>query len=308
MVVSAVGHHLEDLMGLVGDIAGAFGLNFRDQLINGALRLVGIKGKANHAIRLAAELSKGITKDGFDLSKVNKGVVARNALKAFGVNSPIATLGLTAALKVIPKGFLKGAGAGGMGTVLAALGGTALAGTAAAGLASNKLGLGSLLAGALQPGQMAGTLFGLLAGDNKANVRSALGMQRANGGPGSMFAALPKPAFFEDIIAALMVDFVKDKQAEVEGKLKNLQKRSEKGKEAKNQAGGAATGLLRKVIPGVGRANDQATDGNSDSRNIEFEMIKNEVQKMSQMQQAMSNVLNTMHEQAMNAIRQIKAG
>ena len=296
-------------MGLIGDIAGAFGIS-KTGILAGALKMVGVPDKAAHAIGLAAELARGITKDGFDLSKVNKGALARHGLKAFGVNSPLATLGLTAALNVIPKGFLGGGaalGAGGIGAILAGLGGAALGGSALSGLANSQLGLGSMLMGVLgNPKDMAGTAFGFLAGDNKANVRSALGMQRANGGPGSMFASLPKPAFFEDIIAALMVDFVKDKQDEVEGKLKDLQKRSEKGKSAENQAGGAVTGLARKVIPGVGGANDAATDGNSDSRNIEFEMIKNEVQKLTQMQQAMSNVLNTMHEQAMNSIRQIK--
>ena len=295
-------------MGLIGDIAGAFGIS-KTGILAGALKMVGVPSQAAHAIGLAAELARGITKDGFDLSQVNKGALARHGLKAFGVNSPLATLGLTAALNVIPKGFL-GAGAalatGGLGGIIAGLGGAALGATALGGLAKSQLGIGSLLMGVLKPGQMAGTAFGFLAGDDKANVRSALGMQRANGGPGSMFAALPKPAFFEDIIAALMVDFVKDKQDEVEGKLKDLQKRSEKGKSAENQAGGGVMGLVRKVIPGAGRANDAATDGNSDSRNIAFEMIKNEVQKLTQMQQAMSNVLNTMHEQAMNSIRQIK--
>jgi hypothetical protein len=70
------------------------------------------------------------------------------------------------------------------------------------------------------------------------------------------------------------------------------------------------TGLLSKVpvVGGLVSGGTQAAqDGNSDSRNIQFEIIKNEIQKLSQMQQAMSNVLNTMHEQAMSAIRQIKA-
>jgi hypothetical protein len=293
-------------MGLIGDLAGAFGIS-KTGILAGALKMVGMPDKAAHAIGLAAELSRGFTKDGFDFDKVNKGALSRHALKAFGVNSPLATLGLTAALKVLPKGFLGGAGLPSIAGLTAALGGTALAGTALAGLAGQQLGITSMIAGLAQPKDLAGTAFAFLAGDQAGKMRGALGMQRAGGGPGSAFAALPKPAFFEDIVAALMVDFIRDKQEEVEGKLKDLQKRSEQGKSAGNQAGGTATGLARKVIPGVGRANDAATDGNSDSRNIEFEMIKNEVQKMTQMQQAMSNVLNTMHEQAMGAIRHIKA-
>lgn len=42
--------------------------------------------------------------------------------------------------------------------------------------------------------------------------------------------------------------------------------------------------------------------GGDDSRNIEFEMIKNEVQKLSSMQEATTN---TMHELAASAIRNI---
>jgi hypothetical protein len=42
------------------------------------------------------------------------------------------------------------------------------------------------------------------------------------------------------------------------------------------------------------------------ARNVEFERIKSDIQKLSQMQQAMSNVLDTKHEQAMQAIRHIK--
>lgn len=295
-------------MGLVGDIAGAFGIS-KTGILAGALKMVGVPDKAAHAIGLAAELARGFSKDGFDFDKVNKGALARHALKAFGINSPLATLGLTAAMKIVPKGWFGAVGAlgaGALGTGALALGGTALAGTALAGLAKSQLGIGSLIAGIASPGALAGGAFRFLAGDDAGKMRGALGMQRAQGGPGSMFAALPKPAFFEDIVAALMVDFVRDKQEEVEGKLKNLQQRSEDAKSAKNQAGGAVTGLAR-FIPGVGRANDAATSGNSDSRNIEFEMIKNEVQKLTQMQQAMSNVLNTMHEQAMGAIRHIKA-
>jgi hypothetical protein len=209
---------------------------------------------------------------------------------------------------MIPKGFVSSVAAAVPGLALAG-GGAALVGTCMGALSRSQLGIGSMLAGIVQPGQMAGSAFSFLAGDDAGKLRGALGMQRAQGGPGSMFASLPKPAFFEDIVAALMVDFVKDKQEEIEGKLKDLQKRSEEGKNAKNQGGGVVTGLLRKVplVGGlVGRGNDAATSGNSDSRNIEFEMIKNEIQKLTQMQQAMSNVLNTMHEQAMNSIRHIK--
>jgi hypothetical protein len=269
--------------------------------------MVGVPDKAAHAIGLAAELARGFSKDGFDLDKVNKGAVARHALRAFGVNSPLATLGVTAALNVIPKGFVSG-----MLPAAGALGAGALGATALGGLARSQTGMLGMLGG-LVSGLTGGSLNGmagfgmnLLAGGNSANLRTMTGTQRVNGGPGSAFAALPRPAFFEDIVAALMIDHVRDKQEKIEAELKDLQRRSEEGGSAKNQAGGFMTSVGRAF--GLGGADDASKTGNSDSRNIKFEMIKNEIQKLSQMQQAMSNVLNTMNELAMSAIRHIKAG
>ena len=126
-------------------------------------------------------------------------------------------------------------------------------------------------------------------------------MTRSNGGMGSMMASLPRPAMFEDIVAAFMIDVIKDKQENVEGRLKELDSKDNAGKSAGNQAKGGLFSMFSS------KGNQAAQDGNSDSRNIQFEIIKNEIQKLSQMQQAMSNVLNTMHEQAMGAIRHIKA-
>src|SRR5438270_11294496 len=116
-------------MGLFGDIAGAFGIS-KSGILTGALKLVGVPDKAAELAGLALDISSGMTKDGFDLSKVNKGALARHALRAFGVNSPIATLGLAAGLNALPKGFLSGAGGGGGGFNLASLAGPALGLTA----------------------------------------------------------------------------------------------------------------------------------------------------------------------------------
>ncbi len=291
-------------MGFLGDALGAFGIS-KTGILSGALKMVGVPDKAAEMIGLAAELSRGMTKDGFDLSKVNKGALARHALKAFGVNSPVATLGLTAALNVLPKGFLSGGAGGGLN--LASLAGPALGLTAMGGLANMQGGIGNLLTGILggatgmQLNDVAGTGMRLAFGNNTAKVRQMTGMTRSNQGPGSMLASLPKPAMFEDIVAAFMIDVIKDKQEKVEERLKELEAKDNQSNSGGNVAG-QATGA---VAPGV---NGATQDGNSDSRNIEFEIIKNEIQKLSQMQQAMSNVLNTMNDQAMNAIRHIKAG
>lgn len=48
-------------------------------------------------------------------------------------------------------------------------------------------------------------------------------------------------------------------------------------------------------------------DLDANSRNIQFELLKQQVQKMSEMQNLMSNVLSAMHEQGMTAIRNVKA-
>lgn len=88
---------------------------------------------------------------------------------------------------------------------------------------------------------------------------------------------------FEDRVFALMCKVVKDMQKQVEERLNKL---SDKAKAAE------------------GKKDDKGQE----SRNIEFEKIKFDMQKLSQMQQAMSNVLNTMDELAKSAIRHIKAG
>jgi hypothetical protein len=93
--------------------------------------------------------------------------------------------------------------------------------------------------------------------------------------------------YFEDRVAALMINVVEDMQKKIEQRLQKLQSEAQAA-EATTAAGGKDTG--------------------GESRNIEFEKIKFDMQKLSQIQQAMSNVLNTMDELAKSAIRQIKGG
>ena len=88
---------------------------------------------------------------------------------------------------------------------------------------------------------------------------------------------------FEDRVFALMCKVVKDFQKKIEERLNKL---SDQAKQAEGNK----------------------KDKGQESRNIEFEKIKFDMQKLSQMQQAMSNVLNTMDELAKSAIRHIKAG
>lgn len=59
--------------------------------------------------------------------------------------------------------------------------------------------------------------------------------------------------------------------------------------------------------PLTSRANEVQNELDSTSRAIAFEKVKMEIQKMTELQNAISNVMATMHEQGMTAIRNAKA-
>jgi hypothetical protein len=69
--------------------------------------------------------------------------------------------------------------------------------------------------------------------------------------------------------------------------------------------GGGTTAAAGNQQTALGENKGQATD--EKSRQILFEKIKDLMQKMQQMFQSLSNVLNTMHQGAMNSIRNIRA-
>jgi hypothetical protein len=137
---------------------------------------------------------------------------------------------------------------------------------------------------------------------------------------------------FEDMIFLLMRAIMKEQQAEVKEMTKELRGKKEKfeGTKATLRANvdkaekavfdaqaklnktpgdeGAAKGLadarasLRAAESELG---DTTTEFN-DSRAEQFEVIKNAMQKLTEMQQALSNILNTMHQTAMNTIGNIR--
>lgn len=81
-----------------------------------------------------------------------------------------------------------------------------------------------------------------------------------------------------------------------------------------SSSGGARKGFVDApsaggVHVGPSSADTAAASGQVDSlsRDMQFELIKNEIQKMSQIQQAMSNVVSTMSDEAQVAIRNTKA-
>lgn len=299
-------------MSIINNVFGAMGLS-QGNMIRNAMKFVGLPEGVASAVGLVMDVKNGnfasaLFKTGPALMQA---ITGGKAGQANSVERPSSVLGTIAKVAGFAALGLGGA---------ALLGGTGLgAGTALGGLSGMTKGILGIVGGlglAAVGGGAGKMLFGAIPGmggfGGGIEAKNFLGINRTSQGPGSgsMLANLPKPAMFEDIVAAFLVDFVKDKQDEIENKLNKLRTSAQNdGKGAGDQAGGFVTGLLRKIplVGGLlGKADDTAKSGNSESRNIEFEMLKNEMQKLSQMQQAMSNVLNEMHSMAKNAIQNIR--
>ena len=298
-------------MDLFRNIGGALGIS-HGNLLKNALKVVGLPAGLAAGIGAVVDLKNGnfgslLFKTGPEALKALMGGGAGSANSVDRPSGIMGTLGKVA-------GFAALGGAAALG-ISALTGGGGIA-TAAGGLAgmmkgilgiAGGLGMGAMAVGA---GSMA---FGALTGFQDQAVRKEFGQSRTQQGigSGSMVAALKPPVTFEDLISAFMIDFVKDKQKEIEGKLDKLRKGAENAEGSGAQGGvrGFFGGLLRNIplVGGlIGGKQDADKSKGSESRNIEFEMLKNEMQKLSQMQQAMSNVLNEIHTLAMSAIRSIK--
>jgi len=297
-------------MTILNNIAGALGFS-HGNMIRNAMNFVGLPEGLSSAVGLVMDVKNGniasaLFKTGPALLQALTG---GQAGQANSVDRPSSVLGTV--FKV--AGF---AAVGVMGAKLLGAGGAGVAGLAAGGL-SALTGSGLGLAAALGFGAVAlggGRLgFDQLMGFQSSTVRQFTGQTRTNQGiaSDSMVARLKPPVMFEDLVAAFMVDFVKDKQKEIEGKLDKLRKTAAnaEGSGAEGGVRGFLGGIFRNIpiIGGaIGGAQDNEKSGNSESRNIEFEMLKNEMQKLSQMQQALSGVLNSMHDTAKNAIQAIR--
>jgi hypothetical protein len=150
---------------------------------------------------------------------------------------------------------------------------------------------------------------------------------------GSEMSKLGPGATFEDKVAAFMVDMAVKMQKEVEDKMAELEASSNSGGQGgKNSgiggmfrglagvAGGAIGGAFGGPVgAGIGQQVGQAVGGGGgqqgrangadetgNQRQIQMEKLKNLINVMQQMIQSMSNILNTMHQGAMNAIRNIR--
>jgi len=300
-------------MNILNNALGALGLS-QGNLIRNAMKFVGLPEGLSAGVGLIMDVKNGnigsaLFKTGPALLKALTGGQAGQANSTDRPSGIFGTLGKVAGFAALGAVALGAAplvlGAGG---ALAGLGG-GLKGML--GIAAG-LGFGAVAMKAL--GGAGGFGFDKLMGFQSSEFAKFTGQTRTNQGIGSdsLVAKLKPPVAFEDLIAAFMVDFVKDKQKEIEGKLDKLRKsaaNAEGGSGAEGGIRGFFGGIMRNIplVGGLfGAGQDNAKSGSSESRNIEFEMLKNEMQKLSQMQQAMSNVLNEMHNLAMNAVRNLK--
>jgi hypothetical protein len=137
---------------------------------------------------------------------------------------------------------------------------------------------------------------------------------------------------FEDMIFLLMRAVMKEQQAEVKEMTKELRGKKDKFETEKVGLRAAVDKADKAVMEAQARfnknpgdesaakgladaranlraaeaaLNDKTTEFN-DSRAEQLEVIKNAMQKLTEMQQALSNILNTMHQTAMNTIGNIR--
>ena len=202
------------------------------------------------------------------------------------------------------------------------IGAGVLGGLGGAGLGMAGLGMGGMMAGSaigglarMQNG-IAGQL-GRLTGLQFDPTMGLLGTPRG----GRHTSMLGAGASFEDLVAAFMMDTIERSQHEIEHMMRNLEKSDRAGGlglgnigngigRALGGVGGFLLGGPMGGMMGGGLANalmgNGATAG-AESRQMMMEQLKNMMNKLQQMQQAMSNVLNTMHSGAMNSVRNIRA-
>jgi len=135
---------------------------------------------------------------------------------------------------------------------------------------------------------------------------------------------------FEDMIFMLMNLLVKQQQAEVKEMVGDLRKKKSEDDGTKTKLRGQVEAQEAKVaalehkvqngdkgaVEALGKEksklntlNGQLSDHmqeSSDSRSLKFEEMKNAMNKLTEMQQALSNILNNMHQSAMSTIGNIR--
>jgi hypothetical protein len=163
------------------------------------------------------------------------------------------------------------------------------------------IGPRTVLGGLAQMQSQIKDLLGKLG--NKGNAQGGI-----QGKEGSYVSKLPKNATFEDLVAAFMKDVMKEQQKEVKDKMAELNKLKSDHDAGKKNSSSASSSS--KSSSKSGKLTDKQKEANADyqdSRQMMMEELKNMMQKLQQMQQAPSNVLNSMHQGAMNSVRNIRA-
>lgn len=127
----------------------------------------------------------------------------------------------------------------------------------------------------------------------------------------SEIAKLPPGATFEQLVHAFMKGATKDQEEEVKSMMEKM-----KQQDTGSNSGGTGGGFLRKILGGAAKmlgmdnvAGAVTGEGGKgkESRALQMEDLKFKIQQLTQMMQALSNVNNTMHQNSMNAIRNIRA-
>jgi hypothetical protein len=126
---------------------------------------------------------------------------------------------------------------------------------------------------------------------------------------------------FEDMIFELLRAVIKETQNDAKGMTKDLKSGRADDDDVKSAFSDKIKGLTEKLaaekdpvkrdnianeLQNVRDARAEKLSARSESRADAAENIKNLLNKLAEMQQAMSNILNSMHESSMNAIRNIK--
>ena len=198
-------------------------------------------------------------------------------------------------------GLLKGLGFAAAAVVAGPL---AIGAMSALGGATIAGGLAKMMAGIAGGSLLLGGMKGMFGGGQALNA-SISKMKRAAGYSNidSEIAKLPPNATFEQMVHAFMKGAVKDQEDEVKELMDRMREQD------RSKSGGIGSffrGLVSKIpIVGSFLAGDQ-TKG-KESRALMMEDMKFKIQTLSQMMQALSNVNNTMHQNSMNAIRNIRA-
>jgi hypothetical protein len=300
-------------MGLLGNIGSAVtGISMGD-FAQKALQFVGVpksfaagigamvdlkRGNVVGALQNTLEAITGTEKLGEGLKRLQ----GKRCAASHSCRRPSSCLGTIAKVAGFAVGGAAVAGVLGVGSIAGSLGacmsglGKMMAVTAGCTLFAKGMGGGFAMPGLTQRGNAA--LHNLKKGVGYSNIDSEV-------------AKLPPGATFEQLVHAFMKGAVKDQEEEVKGLMEKM-----KQQDTGSASGGGIGGFLRKItgmplkMLGLDNLAGAATGEGSkgkESRATQMEDLKFKIQQLSQMMQALSNVNNTMHQNSMNAIRNIRA-